>query len=140
MIRPSRRDVLGAGTFTLLTGIAAAAIAKPDAAMQRAQLVLTSDVALLALADQFLALQARIDFIDGDESTNHQEELDDLIDQQVPLLSDMHGLKATTLAGHRARARVLLGWYKLGKDGDFEAEVSWIQVGPLFRDLIGEAA
>lgn len=31
MTRPSRREVLGAGAFTLLTGIAAAAIAKPDA-------------------------------------------------------------------------------------------------------------
>ncbi len=151
MARTTRRDLLGAGGFTALAGIAAVAIAKPDA--QTVEVLPTApghggdDAKLVALCSQFMALQAQLVAMgaatvpvrtDGPEhGPGRDGVIDGLTDRQADILDKMHDLTATTLAGHRARAMAFDKWCSRGEHGDFDIVVSWGDIGPLIRDLVG---
>lgn len=140
MNRPSRRDVLGAGAFTLLTGIAAAAIAKPEAAstvaIMPAIAAISPDAAPLALADKFMALQVHIDEINAGKP-HTEDELDNLVITQATIMDEMNEHIVTTMKGHQARARVLAAWYQLRGLNDCPHEIDEYRIWPLLRDLLG---
>ncbi len=132
----TRCDLLGAAGFTALAGIAAVAIAKPDAqAVEVPPVAQVTEAPLLELCDRFMALQAQIDAICSRDD-DHDDGLDALIDQQVPILDEMGDLSAASLEGQRARAQVLMAWYGGTKDLH-AAAVEWERVAPLFHDLLG---
>ena len=127
---PSRRDLLGAAGFTALAGIAAVAIAVPDATQP--------DAELIALRDQFMALQVKLDALKMRDHVSDPE-LDGLVEAQASILDEMDGLTATTLAGHRARVATLERWYSRDAKGEFDSMVEWHRFAALFRDMLGEA-
>ena len=148
MSRPSRRELLGAAGFTMLTGVAAAAIAQPDAPPP-AEAVSAghSDAELIALCGRFLALEDRISatFANrpfGDpEETRQEAARNSLHDEQEALLPALHLSKAVTVEGHRARARLMLRLRDRLRDrgqpgGYWDDQVAWL----LVRDLVGERA
>ena len=158
--RPSRRDLLGAAGFTALTGIAVAAIARPDAqAVEGISPASGGDVALIAACDRFMVLQAGLYASYAKEREQHdalkkqgvlyrqlqafemevEAERTPLQDEQVELLDQIEDLEASTLAGQRARARVLMAWYEVGNGGEHHVVLEWHRLAPLFRDLLGEA-
>ena len=138
--RPSRRELLGAAGFTALAGIAAVSIAKPDAqAVEVVPVAHDPDGPLMALCARFLELQANIDAIDGEEGPDHQDQLDGLIDAQVPTLDEIDDLDAVSLEGMRQRARVVMAWYD-GSRGLEATHLECYRIYPLFRDLLGEDA
>ena len=135
----TRRDLMGVAGFTALAGIAAVAIAKPDAqAVEVVPVAHNPDAPLLALCARFLALQADIDAIEGEEGPDHQDQLDGLIDAQVLILDEIDDLDAISLDGMRQRARVVMAWYG-GSRGLEATHLDWHRIQPLFRDLLGEA-
>ena len=118
------------------------------------------DGPFLALCARFLELQAAIDVTYDREEEEYRlmkqqgrsnENLGALEKQgdamrgpwqseQSALLDDIGDINATTQAGQRARARVLMAWYSLHRRGPGEAgdSIEWHHLEPLFRDLIGE--
>ena len=164
MARATRRDLLGAASFTALAGIAAVSIAKPDAQAEAVEVTSAApdpDGPLIALCDRFLALQAAVDltydvelreFALAKEEGRSSERLialekegdtkrDPWFTEQSELLDEIGEMRATTLAGQRARARVLMAWYSLHRRGPDEPgdAIEWHSLAPLFRDLLGEA-
>ena len=90
---PSCRELLSAAGFTALAGIAAVAIAKPDAqAVEVLPIAHGADAELIALHDQFMVLQAQLDAIDAGEEHPTDDQLDNIIHAQADLLEDMHSL------------------------------------------------
>ncbi len=126
----TRRDLLGAAGFTALAGIAAVAIAIPEATQP--------DAELIALRDQFMALQVKLDALKVRDHVPDTE-LNGLVEAQASILDEMDGLTATTLAGHCARVATLERWYSRDAEGEFDSMVEWHRVAALFRDLLGEA-
>ena len=68
------------------------------------------DAAVLTLADQFMALQVRLDALAGKQVPD--EELDGVTAPQASILDAMSEHTVATPAGHRARARVIAAWFK----------------------------
>ena len=140
---PSRRDLLGAGAFTALAGIAAVAIAKPDTRVGAALPAPHQDAELIALGERFLDLERQV-------RINHRTLLEDepcdaanepLEAEQKAILGRMHGLRATTLEAHRMRARVAFAFSpelkEEGGPGDYNnQQMIWL----LVRDLVGGEA
>ena len=62
-----------------------------------------------------------------------------LDDEQRALLDDIGELRASTIPGQRARARVLLAWYGIGNGNEHECSMEWEHLGPLFDDLLRES-
>lgn len=136
--RPSRRDLMTAAGFSALTGIAALAIARPDA--EAAEVLPATDAKLIALHDQFMALQARVNAVNADTLAATDDELADLLSDQADLMEEMHPLRATTLAGQRARVRVFLDWHAMSAAKASHSHIDHDDIWPILRDLIGEAA
>ncbi len=149
--RPSRRELLSAAGFTTLAGIAAVAIAKPDA--QAVEVLPTThgaDAALIALCDRFTSLEQAIDAsyeagagrgqTMAEEDAVEQAERDPLRRQQAKLLPQIVDARATTLDGFRARARAIMTYDKEGlkrqeiNSGPVPGGMAWA----LVRDLVGE--
>ena len=159
--RPTtRRAMLGsAAGFTVLAGIAAAAIAKPDNLSGTPPALRGDDAAMLALCERFLQLEAQVAATYDRERALHDtlevrgashEELRALEkrgdlerepwhDEQRALLADLSEMSAVTLEGQRARARVLMTWYNMRQDGAAHVGMDGEDILPLFRDLLGEA-
>ena len=127
----TRRVLMGNAGIAALASIAAAAIAVPDATQP--------DTPLLALCNQFMALQAGVDRINADDEHDHEEELERLCAAQSPILDEMEDLRAVSLEEHRARAQVLMKWYGVKDNEEGHSQLEWYRVAPLFRDLLGEA-
>lgn len=151
MARTTRRSLLSAGGFTVLAGVATVAIARPDAqAVEVATVAHADDAEMVALCSQFMALQAQLVAMgattvpvrtDGPEhGPDRDGVINDLTGRQSDILDKMHGLTAATLAGHRARAMAFDKWCSRGEHGEFDMVVSWGDIGPLIRDLLGSAA
>ena len=119
MSRATRRDLLGAGAFTALTGIAAAAIARPDNLSGMAATITPDDAELIAigreaavlldqrkpLAAQFWALPAGP--AKGDELeaiANAMEPIDERMDV---LIGRAVTLKASGREAMAAKARLI---------------------------------
>ena len=157
----TRRALMGSVGVAALAGIAAVAIAKPDAqAVEVVPVAHNPDGPLLALCARFLELQAAIDVTYDRETEEHEvaqkegrssarlmamEKAHDVerepwVSEQRTLLEDIGDISATTLPGQRARARVLMAWYSLHRRGAEGAGVAidWYDLEPLFRDLLGE--
>ena len=160
MARLSRRSLIGSAGFTALAGIAAVSIAKPDAqAVEVLPVTHDPDGPFLALCARFLELQAAIDVTYNREEEEYRlmkrqgvsnkklcalekqgdAERDPWQSEQHDLLEQISEITAVTLAGQRARARVLMGWYSLRDGGEHSCSIDWSDLAPLFRDLIGEA-
>ncbi|NPD68913.1 hypothetical protein HN018_02920 [Lichenicola cladoniae] len=145
MSRTTRREVLGAGAFTAMFGIAAAAIAKPDVQVSAA-VPLQPDGELIALCSRFDDLERKMEATyylgpyseakelaaEAQQASLHAEQ-DELLEQITPI-------RATTLAGFQARARTLVFWNKeierKGENGDWSNRMVWA----LVRDLNGGQA
>ena len=139
-VAPSRRELLSAAGFTALAGIAAVAIAKPDAqAVEVLPTARSADAQLLALHDQFMVLQAQLEAINAHTRTVTDDEMDSLICEQADLLEDMHLHTVTTPAGHRARARVFVAWYGMQGGKQSHSEIDHDRLWPILRDFVGEA-
>lgn len=155
----TRRALMGNAGIAALAGIAAVSIAKPDA--QAAEVLLApddADTSLMALCGRFLALQAMLDRSYDEErqeyhlakqegcSNEHllaMEGANDVArepwsDEQWALLQEIREVSATTLAGQRARARVLMAWSNVHRGGSGTDIVEWKDLAPLFSDLLGE--
>jgi len=137
------RRALLAGSGALLAG--AAALAATGTLPADAN----PDAELLAFCVEAEALYRRIHDLypggatpiaDDDERTVALLPLDD---EAQRLADQIYEMEATSLAGHRARARVVLGYHK---DFDsFESElarqgIDGLILVALVRDLVGEAA
>ena len=159
MARLSRRSLIGAGGCTVAAGIASMSLGKPEAqAVEVLPAAQSPDAPLLALCGRFLELQAVIDASYAQELEQHdaltkqgalykqlnalemEGEADraPLVNEQRELLDGIGDLMASTLAGQRARARVLMAWHDAGK-GHHPIAFEWHHLAPLFRDLLGEA-
>jgi len=141
----TRRDLLGTGAFTTFAGIASGVVAKPDqlATMGNMPTVAATrpDAGLIDLTSQFMALQARIDANDDGLIDDGDADMRGLIAAQARLLDEMAETPATTLEGHQARARALMGWYSVqGEEDTCHSIIQWDRLWPLFRDLLGEMA
>ena len=135
---PSRRDLISAAGFTALAGIAAVAIAKPDAeAVEVLPTAHGADARLIALHDQFMVLQVEIDAINAHKRTVTDDEMDSIVCEQADLLEEMHSLVVTTPEGHLARARVFVAWYAIEEDKRSDSEIDHDRLWPILRDLIG---
>ncbi|NPD69324.1 hypothetical protein HN018_22760 (plasmid) [Lichenicola cladoniae] len=135
-----RRDLLGAAGFTILAGIAAAAIAKPDqhatVGITPTAATISPDAAPLALADKFMALQVQVDEINAGRPDT-VDELDNLVIEQAAILDEMNEHIVTTMTGHQARARVLASWFELRGLDDSSHELDEYRIWPLLCDLLG---
>ncbi len=129
MARLTRRGAFGGAGGAVLATLAGCPSEAPAA-----------DAPLLALCQRFMTLQAHLDAINARTVDVSDQECGEVIDQQASILDQMNDLRAVTLAGHRARAATLEKWYARGKSGEFDSEVSWRRIGPLFRDLLAGAA
>lgn len=162
MARLSRRGLIGSAGCTVAASIAAMSFAKPDAqAVEVVPVAHDPDGPFLALCARFLELQAAIDVTYDREEREWDlakaegrsgarlmamEKANEAVRgpwqlEQSALLDDIGDINATTQAGQRARARVLVAWYSLHRRGPDEAgsAIEWHHLAPLFRDLIGEA-
>lgn len=138
--RPSRREMLSAAGFTVLSGIAAVSMAKPDP--EAAKMLPTrtgQDAELIAIADRFMALQARVDSVDAREWDATDSELSDIVCEQADLLEEMHPLVITTPQRHRTRARVFVAWYGMEGGKESPSVIDHDRLWPILRDLLGEA-
>ena len=158
--RPTtRRAMMGNAGIAALTGVAAVMIAKPDAAAVEVLPVSRGDdAAMLTLCGRFLHLQAQIAASYGRESAlfeaaeadgaSHDQlvalerrgtvERNPWTNEQRRLVEDLADLSAGTLAGQRARARVLMAWCGVEGDEEGHSQMEWHELRPLFRDLLGE--
>ena len=141
---PSRRELMTAAGFTALAGIAAAAIATPDAvAVEHG-----ADAALIALCNRFIDLerQLRASYDRQPQGISCQEEgaIEDrerkpIRAEQEDLVASIIEARATTLDGFRARARALVAYDQQGwadeeiSHGPFPGGMNFA----LVRDLIG---
>ena len=145
MARTTRRDLLSAGGFTVLAGVAAVAIAKPDAqAIETAPVVHEPDAALIAICRRISAIDDELSATFAGRDYNDPEEVRleavraDLMDEQGELLAETHDLHATTLEGHRARARTYLRYYEgVEQTGQIGGYMNDQMVWLLVRDLAG---
>lgn len=139
----NRRDLFPALGATALAGIAAAGFAKPEtltAAPKKAP-ALTSEQRLVALSEEFIAIQHEIDAAHAPCETFEQEEaaspqLQALYAREKPILEKLEAIKATTLTGFIAKARAFAAWDRgdhLSKDsGDWDI----IMLGSLIQELV----
>ena len=139
----SRRALFGTGAGLSLAGSAAAApLLTADTA--------NPDAELIRLCADCDAVQAKIDAIWAQKMTHlpnpEQIAIEDVrtaaqqpfLEQMDPLLERVCKLQATTLQGHAARARTLLGW---DKDPCWVDDYCWNSqlIGAIVRDLVGAA-
>ena len=118
MARTTRRDLLSAGGFTALAGVAGIAFAKPDT--QAAQVVPVAhdaDAELIGLCEQVIALERQwgaeaergAEFVPSDPRYAASDaEIDRISALAEPLIERIYDLPTHTLAGFRARARAIM--------------------------------
>ena len=124
---PSRRDILGAGIFTGLTGIAAAAFAKPDVkpAQGAHRGHPSADSELIALCDRCCAMEVEINRIylraedpSGPEQIANETECARLYGASMAVFEQVAAMEPTTPEGKAAYARVALHYAsRPDKDG-----------------------
>ena len=142
--RPSRRDLLGAAGFTALAGIAAVAIATPDAAAVEHG----ADAALIALCNRFADLERQKLASYGRDPRGISYEQEKAIDdrerqpiwaEQEDLVASIIDARATTLDGFRARARALVVYDQQGWKDEEISSGPWPggMCFALVRDLVG---
>ena len=136
---PTRRGLLTAGGGTVLAGIAAVAVAKPDnlSGMPPAQ----RDAKLIALCDRIILMRAENDALaraipsglpSAEIMRMEDEQILPLDERRWDLIEEAEAITAHTMDGHRARARMLLD------NGDV-TERGHVGVWALVRDLLREA-
>lgn len=141
----TRRRLLGSGTVAAAAGLAGALLS--SGASYSAATVSGTDAELIALCSRFDELQRRCDdtctrgpYSAANEAAARalrapwEAEQDELFERII-------SFRATTLAGFRARARMLLLWDKEvqvdGEDGGcWDDRMTWA----LLRDMTAEAA
>jgi len=134
---PSRRSLIGSAASILLT-VAATAAAAGKAPPPAVSSIGGDDVELIEASAQFCDLQLQIhdlhDHLGRDERAL-EAALEPVYERQESLLDRMATLRATTLAGHRARA-IALSQYLDPSDLDAE-DGYWPDrmVAALLRDL-----
>ncbi|MCP1229874.1 hypothetical protein [Acetobacter indonesiensis] len=139
----NRRDAFTALGATALAGIAATGFAKPEtltAAPKKAPAI-TSEQRLVALCEEFIAVEFKVDAVHAACETFEQEEaaeaqLKALYAEEKVILEKLEAIKATTLAGFIAKARAFAAWDRgdhLSKDsGDWDI----IMLGSLIQELV----
>lgn len=141
----TRRDMMSAAGFTALAGIAAVAIAKPDAQAVEPQ---GADADLIALCDRFIELERQKlasygrdprGISPAEERAIDDKERQPIWREQEELVAAMVEARATTLDGFRARARALVVYDQQGwadeeiSHGQFPGGMNFA----LVRDLVG---
>lgn len=97
---------------------------------------ISPDAAPLTLADQFMALQVRVDEIAAGQP-HTEDETNNLVVAQDKIIGEMSEHIVTTTTGHQARARVLAAWYQMRGQDDCPLELDERRIWPLLRDLLG---
>lgn len=116
----NRRDIFPALGATALAGLAAAGLAKPEtltAAPAAKPEGKNPDARLIALCDEFCRLERKSEALfegptridDDDERTPH---VIAVMNEQDPVLDGIVSIKATTLAGLKAKTEALVAWDK----------------------------
>jgi hypothetical protein len=108
------------------------------------------DDELVALADQVETLQVQIDeayatrgedWTLAQESAHDEAVVDPLADQQRALIEQAQKIRACSIRGYRARARMLIAWHNmLHADGKTVCSGVDPDTWALMRDLTGRAA
>ena len=143
-VRPSRRALLSTVGFTGLAAVAAVGWVRPDtpAAAAPAQPAVSPDARLIALCTRFDDLEHQLNRSFQEDSKSEATEVfqDKLRERQRPLLQQIIELRATTLEGAQARAKMLHLWSptmaRNGKQGGYWDDM---MVWALVRDLAGAA-
>ena len=139
----TRRALMGNAGVAALAGVATVAIAKPDSASGQVPAPAGGDAQLVVFCNQFMILQAELDGIEGRVKAGEDvadSEFDPVTDAQAAIIEKMDALTATTPAGHRARAMVFDKMWTRDEGGNFDLVLSWHDIAPLIRDLMGSAA
>ena len=89
--------------------------------------------------NQFLLLQVELDALTHQDDAPDAE-LGAVVQAQAAIIEKMDALTATTPAGHRARAMVFDKMWTRDEGGNFDLVLSWHDIAPLIRDLMGSAA
>ena len=136
-----RRELLGAVGLGGLAAVAAAGLARPDQPAIPAQA--SPDAELITLCGCFNDLERQIIATFGSLGDEDAEDVlrEPLQEAQQPLFARIMDLRATTIAGHQARADMLRLWHDQVEadgrpDGYWAGRMTWA----LVRDVLGEAA
>jgi hypothetical protein len=137
----TRRSLLGAAAAALAVSSGAIGTTTASAAPDADADLLRLGAEFRRLQLQYLKLHADNEDDDGDLPDEVRAEIHDIVPRQHDLAGQIADLRATTLAGLRVKAAVLLSYSAYDSDGDpiwdnHDGLLGW----SLARDLCGDAA